>query len=477
MAFDASPSWSGFNYQGKVALYYALKLINKESTGADLSKYSLMLEDTEDFEILNNGCSVSIHQVKAYNVSSYSKYSNALIEMCLELSKQPKVSGKVHTWKKINPKTDFLSLEDSIKDDLNSLLTEYTNRVVGIGASIIEKAVSTATNKPKLAAILTSAFPTFTAQELFYIINSIHVGLDDSLSRLSTFTYDDGNDFCDLNAINVKIKYEIGIALDLWKMPNTSEHINKKFYYLLGVMDAYIIQRHKAKQEQDKISITFNELLDALKTDHEDIGLEYLACEFKNKFSETIDDYIGDPEDYVEPEQDIICNLKQVKKYLLSLNPKDLWSFFRNFCPDKYLAQESNTGNAFATDFHGIRYVLIKIFHNINFNRAICSSKNYRLIYQTTDLPYKNYLPTTISDVAKITQIEKAIINNPSMTEILFEIENLIYSGNTSYTFSPPSMTHTQAPQSEDEDHRSKRDEALRNITLVPIATAEEALR
>lgn len=28
MTFDASPPWSGFNYQGKVALYAALKLIS-----------------------------------------------------------------------------------------------------------------------------------------------------------------------------------------------------------------------------------------------------------------------------------------------------------------------------------------------------------------------------------------------------------------------------------------------------------------
>lgn len=51
MAHDASPSWSGFNYQGKVALYYALRLINEKAADFDFTDYSLVLENTEDFEV------------------------------------------------------------------------------------------------------------------------------------------------------------------------------------------------------------------------------------------------------------------------------------------------------------------------------------------------------------------------------------------------------------------------------------------
>ncbi len=62
------------------------------------------------------------------------------------------------------------------------------------------------------------------------------------------------------------------------------------------------------------------------------------------------------------------------------------------------------------------------------------------------------------------------------MCEILFEVENLIYSGLEAHTFCPTSMAHTEAPQAEDEDPRSKRDDILKHITLVPISTAKEAL-
>ncbi len=62
--FDASASWSGYNYQGKVALFYALKLINSSPGGTNFSNYSLMLEAVEDFEILINNEPQSYHQVK-----------------------------------------------------------------------------------------------------------------------------------------------------------------------------------------------------------------------------------------------------------------------------------------------------------------------------------------------------------------------------------------------------------------------------
>lgn len=476
MAFDASPSWSGFNYQGKVALYYALKLINAEPLGSDLSNRSLMLEDNEDFEIILDGNTISIHQVKAYNSSSYSKYSNALVEITLELSKHHDVLGKVHTWRKINLKPDTKSLVGSVKDDLNIILNEYRNSNPKIGNTTLEKAVAAGAKKSKQAAIIKSAFPEHSANDLFDTLNSIHTGLNNALTRLEAFIYDDGNSFCDLDDINQKIKSEISSALVLRNIPNTPEHLDKKFHYFLGVMDTYIIQRHQDKQEQEHIAITFNELLKALETDHEDIGIEYLACEFKELFVRMVDEYINDPEDYTEP-VDNLCNLKESGKLLLSLSPKSLWAYFRNFCPHIHLDNENNTVNSLETDPTGTRHVLIKILHQINFERITQNTSNYKFVYQSIDLPRKNYLPTTITGVPRTSYIEKSIVKNPNMSEILFEVENLIYGGAESHTFSPASMMHTQAPQNADDELRpSKRDEILNSITLVPILMAKEAL-
>lgn len=241
-------------------------------------------------------------------------------------------------------------------------------------------------------------------------------------------------------------------------------------------MDAYIIQRHKNIGSNEKIVIAFDKLVEVIESDHEDIGKDYLAYKFKDSFAHMIDQYMEDPEDYKEPEGDQPCNLKEVRKVLLSLSPQELWAHYRVFCPHIVLNHENNTDNAFNADTQGTRYVLINILHEINFKRVSHDASNYKLVYRTASAPHKKYLPTTIANTASPNQIEKSITRNPNMSELLFEIENLIYKGEKSHTFSPNCMLHTEAPRAADEDSRSKRTEALNNITLVPIMSAKGEL-
>lgn len=65
---DAIPTWSGFNYQGKMMLLYVLELINQiaKDKNKDIDAYSVELEKTEDFCIICDSEYKSFHQVKAY---------------------------------------------------------------------------------------------------------------------------------------------------------------------------------------------------------------------------------------------------------------------------------------------------------------------------------------------------------------------------------------------------------------------------
>ncbi|WP_419783481.1 ABC-three component system protein [Maridesulfovibrio sp.] len=69
----AISSWSGYIYQGKIALYHVLKLL---AEGED-SGYELQLDSLEDFSILFNGRVVSLHQVKAKKSDLFSGYIEA----------------------------------------------------------------------------------------------------------------------------------------------------------------------------------------------------------------------------------------------------------------------------------------------------------------------------------------------------------------------------------------------------------------
>jgi hypothetical protein len=69
---DATPSWNGYNYQGKVGLYVCLANILKEAqTGVDVPTFDVFLSDhhleyewIEDFAIKQNDTYLSLHQVK-----------------------------------------------------------------------------------------------------------------------------------------------------------------------------------------------------------------------------------------------------------------------------------------------------------------------------------------------------------------------------------------------------------------------------
>ncbi|CNI32022.1 ABC-three component system protein [Yersinia pseudotuberculosis] len=75
---SAISSWSGFVYQGKIALYHSLKLIHD----GDLD-FELQLDSSDDFAIYKNGKLHTAHQVKA-KISKYrSGYTTALEQSTL----------------------------------------------------------------------------------------------------------------------------------------------------------------------------------------------------------------------------------------------------------------------------------------------------------------------------------------------------------------------------------------------------------
>ena len=67
-------SWSGFIYQGKIAVYHTLKLLCENRD----CNYSVQLEVIEDFSILDHrGNIVSLHQVKAHARGSFASYADS----------------------------------------------------------------------------------------------------------------------------------------------------------------------------------------------------------------------------------------------------------------------------------------------------------------------------------------------------------------------------------------------------------------
>lgn len=75
---DATSSWSGYIFQGEVALCKAIEMINKLG-GDSVHGYFLKLEEGEDFSLHTS--EVQIFQVKAYTKHNYEKYRKSWNDM------------------------------------------------------------------------------------------------------------------------------------------------------------------------------------------------------------------------------------------------------------------------------------------------------------------------------------------------------------------------------------------------------------
>lgn len=148
---DASPTWSGFLYQGQIAVYLALKEIcelNDSGKEAEIEKYSIEMEKSEDVAICYEDETgkqyLSIHQVKNQRDRNLTylhvsrkialKDENSFTEKIKEWKKDIiKFYENLCNWRKEldqykNEDTILEKLEESVSKNLIGIKREkYTN--------------------------------------------------------------------------------------------------------------------------------------------------------------------------------------------------------------------------------------------------------------------------------------------------------------------------------------------------------------
>ena len=139
---DATPTWSGFIYQGLVAVYLMVKQVcelisqpnglDKELIG---SRYCLEIENCEDVAIVKigeNGKKYhSIHQVKNRKEKKISDYKNALIQLML-------VKGFIEKQNLGMPEV-YLHTSSIIREDeneINQLLFDWKNSILDYNSKV-----------------------------------------------------------------------------------------------------------------------------------------------------------------------------------------------------------------------------------------------------------------------------------------------------------------------------------------------------
>jgi hypothetical protein len=438
MAHDASATWSGFNYQGKVGLFYALKLINNGiviniNTNFDL--HEIIFENHEDFDIKVNGLVESIHQVKAYNSVYLSKYINAIITTVIELHAKRLVNtlGYLHTWKEITFQNGQTAGSYALTE-ITAIKSEWDDATTQADSKI-QKTVNTALSAsqiPKLSAILRQSYPNFTgaqiAQDLGLYISTAQ---QSTVANFTVYQYPSGRGGCDLEEINDLILDQLSSYLQLNNLPNSPDIRNRIFNLLLGLLDRHIIDRHNnLNQPIGPISIGFTELLEILDdTNVGDASPALLALEFKKVFSDCIYSFINDPDlcddaEYIKyfSETDK-SELEQCLESLLTLPASQLLEYYIQQSPQvKINLQERVISNAFNIEKGGITEALLYIL-NLFPSRFICNDlERSRLTYLSEG---HHFLPTTINSGTPST-LAKKILQNLSFIENTFEISTLL---------------------------------------------------
>lgn len=475
MVHDATPSWSGYNYQGKLAIYYVLchiyeKLnVNQQYT---FQNESIILENNEDFEFWEGGILTSFHQVKAYEKATFSAYQDALFGLALNLYNQPGPSGYIHTWKVINLPPGK-TLQQAIEDFIRVLIGEHEAEPQ---ASTIYKAVNATSDRNKTAKIIQQAFDGFTDTQVLSALQEIVADPSQTLARISSYRYN-GRECCAIDEINDLIKAKINEILLLRGGVNSSKQIGNSFHHLLQMIDVYVTTRHKQKHASQPLSIEIPDVVSILDEDYEDVSSKYLAIQFKERFICLIDEFMDNPEYYTFPDAETgaECNLTAIRQLLLSVSPDKLFGYYKNFSPTVIFESKTTFEQAFAVNETGVTDVLLRIFNDISFMNCENDVDNTKLVYRSPANPANYYLPTTINELSPFS-ISKKLTSNTRIVEDLYEINHMIYAGTQQISLSDRATTHTTAPPSVNDDDHERRDDYFSNLQLIPIQQAKDEL-
>lgn len=389
---DASSKWSGFNYQGKVAIYTVLYLINNpvkldKKEIEDWSNYTLEIEGLEDFSILKNGEYISIHQVKAYTSAiTPSKLTNAfwgLIGKSIENRTVQK--SCLHTLKEV------VKLANNTKDNITYIKNLEPNK-----------------EKEKKYK------DTYKDNEAL---------LEDAFKKLSFYNnHESYKLIVSLDKINILIKDEIKQYYINNSYPNyrlDGEHLDKVLNNILGKIDEHIYKRHSGELNQYN-HISFEEIIKYITEVPDTVNHNYFLYNLKRNIFDTTLEYCKDCNELEEGNCN--CESCNIKKYIEQLNKLDnsqFISYIRNINLNKKLGNDNlimDEITEIASQLTGYNDLLYRIEENKTYKGI----KDNKIIDDISNKKYINTSMTHLVPNQKRREVERIKISQ----NILENLEN-----------------------------------------------------
>lgn len=284
----AIPTWSGFIYQGRVALYYILKQLNTK-TENEINELVLQIDSIEDFTILKSIATgghtpISMHQVKAVKSSLYSTY----------------------------------------KEDFEQLEGKWT----AIGLQTVEAFFHLATQNEKTKAQIEILHP-----------------------NMKIYEYEKSAESCSLEDIDLKIKEQIVLALQKYNIvgDNNPDTVQLFSEILEKIVSDKVIYIHALNHSGTAIRnaaydnpIPLQNFLNAMRTDIASLVQDevYFEGKIRNNLNRYYQEFCLDcEEDQLSPE------LKtKMDKYSILFNSYDTFAFqefLQNIRPHKNISYQN----------------------------------------------------------------------------------------------------------------------------------------
>lgn len=420
----AAATWSGFIYQGRVALYHALKLIAEKSPD-EINALHLQLDSLEDFAIVKynqqgNIIPITLHQVKAVKSNHYSTYE-----------------------------ADFNQLEQ---------------KKVATGIADVEAYFHLSTQN------------TSTNDE----IENQHPGL-------KMYCYDNNDGFCPLPEIDNKVKAIIVIALQKYNIPGHQNNNNIQILYdILEKKIADKVTYIHAKNHRGEAiavaayenTICLSDFLDAIRQDITAIiqDEEYFEGKIKSNLNRYYQEFCLDCEEN-QLTDDIRTKMDNYLYLFNALHSTDFKAFLQSIRPHKEISYRDlqEYGDCLSDDemkdaFFQI-LLTIKVSNNGNGIGWTCSEKKQ---YYPTSITYSN------SDANKKNareRILKTAFN--TMVDVPFNSDYLITSecNVDDIEACANNVSHLNTGDlGIDDDEKRNRITQWKKVSLIDLETAKNKL-
>lgn len=471
---DAVPTWSGFLYQGRIAVYLAVRKINElreAGNESEIKKYALEMEKCEDIAVVymdgNNKKYHSIHQVKNEKGCKLASYKDPLIQLMLEKGVCRKnnygtPAAYLHISKEINYesesmnghaleclknwKADILKFYNDLSVTYDSFvgnevtlkrlldLMKNNTKTIGINREEYKKKYSEL-KKMCNDALEDIGSDNFRNEQMIkYTLGDFINYLDRKLyvtqvsEEVEIYEYETGKSYCTgsdvFTAIVGQVKRYKGESCGF---------IDEQFKYIADIMinfiESKILERHKCMQEK------------------KDASYEIMLSEFKKMLDGTVENYEKEANilalnriynDHLESYcnacqrknrdvcQSEICKLQQAEYRKGSLEKNEFIKFCYNLNPecDKQIFDRECLGYLLIKD--GMMESVFPIIKEVAQKNLIeREDKIHIKVKNKNKVAYVTAI-SSIDEFQTVENIAKAMEKNQGLVETIFEADQLI---------------------------------------------------